>query len=95
MSLLNLHTRVGICRNGNKTHLEKALSFPDFRAQSEYSPVRENGSVQLCFLQWWLAPPQKLMFEDVWLLVNSYLFQNKEKETGAELMSRTPSLAQS
>lgn len=43
MSLLNLHSRVGICRNGNKTHLEKALSFSDFRAQSEHNPVRENG----------------------------------------------------
>lgn len=52
MSLVSLHTRVSICRNGNKTHLEKALSFSDFRAQSEHGPVRENGwcYIQLCFL---------------------------------------------
>lgn len=30
------------------------------------------------------------MFEDVWLLVNSYLFQDEEKETGAELISLLP-----
>lgn len=48
MSLLNLHSRVGICRNGNKTRLEKALSFSDLRAQSEHSPVRENGVLFSC-----------------------------------------------
>lgn len=85
MSLVTLHTRVSFCRNGSKTHLEKPLSFSDFRAHSEHGRFRERTChIQLWFLQWRLAPPQHWTFEDARLLVSSCIFRDPEKETWAQ-----------
>lgn len=91
MSLVNLHTRVSVCRGGNKTHLEKALSFSDFRAQSHHTAchsVRERMVLYLAMISAALpGAPQQLISEDVWRVVNSYLFQDIEEKTGTEGLS--------
>lgn len=89
LCLVSLHTRISVCRTGNNTHLEKALSFSDFRAQSQHSTETQRWHIQLWFLQWCLA-----LHSSYWLKMSAYwfiltFFRTQRGKTGTKLMSNS------
>lgn len=66
-------------------------SFELFRflgSVAPHGPVRERRVLYSAVISAALpGAPQQLMSEDVWQVVNSYLFQDIEKKTGTEGLS--------